>query len=86
MGDADVRVYQSRNRRLLMAASLIALLIGGSSLILEKDPETGMRPAPNDYLWVVVPAAALLLVLAWRALRVKVSTDNNGVEILLFVE
>jgi hypothetical protein len=82
MGDDGVRVYQSRNRRLLISASLIALLIGGSSLILEKDPETGMRPTPNDYLWVVVPAAALLLVLAWRALKVKVSTDSRGIEIV----
>jgi hypothetical protein len=83
--DGDTRVYQSRNRRWLIATSLVALLIAGSSLVLEKDPETGMRPAPNDYLWVVVPGAILLLVLAWRALKVQVSTDAGGVEIVRVV-
>jgi hypothetical protein len=83
--DGGTHVYQSRNRRWLIAASLVALLISGSSLVLEKDPETGLRPAPSDYLWVVIPGAVLLLVLAWRALKVQVSTDSAGVEIVRVV-
>jgi hypothetical protein len=83
--DGATHTYKSRSRRWLIAASLIALLISGSSLVLEKDPETGLRPAPSDYLWVVIPGAVLLLVLAWRALKVQISTDSAGVEIVRVV-
>ena len=85
MVDGDRRIYLSRKRRWLIATSLIALLLAGSSLIFEKDPDTGLLPVPSDYLWVVIPGAILILVLAWRALKVKVVTDRRGVEIVRVV-
>ena len=85
MVDGDRRIYLSRKRRWLIATSLIALLLAGSSLIFEKDPDTGLLPVPSDYLWVVIPGAILIFVLAWRALKVKVVTDRRGVEIVRVV-
>jgi hypothetical protein len=85
MVDGDRRIYFSRRRRWLIATSLVALLLGGSSLIFEKDPDTGLLPVPGDYLWVVIPGAILILVLAWRALKVQVVTDRRGVEIVRVV-
>ncbi len=85
MVDGDRRIYQSSRRRWLIATSLVALLLAGSSLIFEKDPDTGLVPVPGDYLWVVLPGAILILVLAWRALKVQVVTDRRGVEIVRVV-
>jgi len=79
------RIYQSRDRQRLIAASLIALLVAGSSLIFEKDPETGLLPVPNDYLWVVIPGILLIFALAWRALRVRVETDLGGIDMVRVV-
>jgi hypothetical protein len=85
MVDGDRRIYLNRKRGWLIAISLIALLLAGSSLIFEKDPDTGLMPAPSDYLWVVIPGAILIAVLAWRALKVQVVTDRRGVEIVRVV-
>jgi hypothetical protein len=85
MVDGDRRIYLSSKRRWLIATSLIALLLAGSSLIFERDPDTGLLPVPSDYLWVVIPGAILIAVLAWRALKVQIVTDRRGVEIVRVV-
>jgi hypothetical protein len=83
--EGDRRVYVSPNRRWLLAGSLVALFVGGSSLIFEKDPSTGLKPGPDDYLWVVIPFAILTAVLAWRAFKVRVVTDPNGIDVVRVV-
>jgi hypothetical protein len=83
--EGDRRVYVSSNRRWLLAGGLIALAVGGGSVVLERDPSTGLVPAPNDYLWTVVPLAIMMVVLAWRATKVKVTTDPGGVEVVRVV-
>lgn len=79
---SDVHIYSRRSRQWLLAGSVIAVLLVSLSVILEKDPETGVRPVPGDYLWVVIPGVLLMLFLAWRALRVHVTTDAAGVQII----
>ena len=76
-----VQVYSRRSRQWLLAASIIAVLLVSLSVILEPDPETGVRPVPGDYLWVVIPGVLLMLVLAWRALGIKVTINSEGVDI-----
>jgi hypothetical protein len=44
-----------------------------------------LLPVPSDYLWVVIPGAILIAVLAWRALKVEVVTDRRGLEIVRVV-
>ncbi len=85
MAASDTRVYLSRHRRWLISGSLVALLLASLSLLFENDPETGVRPVPSDYLWIVVPCSLLLVVLAWRALKVQVATDARGIEIVRVV-
>jgi hypothetical protein len=80
--EGDRRVYVSSNRRWLLAGSLVALFVGGASLIFEKDPSTGLKPGPNDYLWIVVPFAILIAVLARRAFKVQVVTDPKGIDVV----
>ena len=70
---------------MLLAGSLVALFLFSLTLLAEPDPDTGLKPVPGDYLWVVIPAALLIAVLAWRARKAKVVTDDRGVEIVRVV-
>jgi hypothetical protein len=85
IADGDRHLYISRNRRWLLASSLVVLFLSGSSLILEKDPSTGLKPGPNDYLWIVLPGAILIAVLVWRSFKVHVVTDPKGIDIVRVV-
>ncbi|HSS08790.1 MAG TPA: hypothetical protein VLL25_02830, partial [Acidimicrobiales bacterium] len=78
-------VYASRRRQLLLAGSLVAIFVVSLSVILEPDPDTGLTPVPGDYLWVVIPGAILIAVLAWRSLKASVVTDEGGVDIVRVV-
>ena len=83
--DGDRRTYARRRRQWLLATSLVALFLAGSSLIFEQDPETGLKPLPSDYLWVVIPGAILFVVLAWRSLKARVVTDSRKLDIVRVV-
>ena len=83
--DGGRHVYASRRRQMLLAGSLVALFLFSLTLLAEPDPDTGLKPVPGDYLWVVIPAALLIAVLAWRARKAKVVTDDRGVEIVRVV-
>jgi hypothetical protein len=83
--DGDRRSYATRSRQLLLAGSLVALYLVSSTIIFEPDPATGLRPVASDYVWVVVPAAILIAVLAWRSLHVRVVTDSAGLDIIRVV-
>jgi hypothetical protein len=79
--DGQQRVYVSRRRQLLLAAGLLAVFLATLSLVLEPDPETGIKPLPGDYLWVVIPGTIVLLVLVWRAMKARIETDSGGVDL-----
>jgi hypothetical protein len=83
--DGGRHVYSSRRRQLLLAGSLIALFLFSLTLLAEPDPDTGLKPVPGDYLWVVIPAGLLIAALAWRARKARVVTDDQGVEIVRVV-
>jgi hypothetical protein len=77
----DRRVYASRRRRLLIAGSLIAIYGSTVGLIFEKDPSTGIKPLPGDYLWIVIPGTITLAMLIWRAMKVRIETDARGIDV-----
>jgi hypothetical protein len=77
----DRRVYATRRRRLLIAGSLIAIYGSTVGLIFEKDPSTGIKPLPGDYLWIVIPGTITLAVLIWRAMKVRIETDATGIDL-----
>lgn len=83
--DGERRSYATQGRRLLLAGSLVAIYLISFSVILEPDPDTGLKPVPSDYVWVVVPAGILIAVLAWRAMKARVLTDPRGVDIIRVV-
>jgi hypothetical protein len=83
--DGERRSYATRARRLLLAGSLVAIYLVSLSVILEPDPDTGLTPVPSDYIWVVVPAAVLIAALVWRALKIRVTTDPGGLDVIRVV-
>jgi hypothetical protein len=72
------RHYRNRRHQWLVVAALLGITIVSLGVILEPDPETGLRPLPSDYLWVVVPALVMIGVLIARALRTEVVADAGG--------
>jgi hypothetical protein len=83
--DGDRRTYASRRRQLLLAGSIAGLYLASLTLLFEPDPDTGLKPLPSDYIWVVVPIGILIVALAWRALRAKLVTDASGLDVIRVV-
>jgi hypothetical protein len=83
--DGDRRSYATLARRLLLAGSLVLIYLVSLSVILEPDPDTGLRPVPNDYIWVVVPAGFLIAALVWRSLKARLVTDKRGLDVIRVV-
>jgi hypothetical protein len=69
----------------LLAGSIAGLYLASLTLLFEPDPDTGLKPLPSDYVWVVVPFAFLIAALAWRALKAKLVTDGSGLDVIRVV-
>lgn len=76
------RLYRNRRHQWLMAGALVGISLVSMGVILEPDPETGLRPLPSDYLWVVIPALLVVAYLIWRAFQTRIVTSTDGVEIV----
>jgi hypothetical protein len=83
--DGDRRTYASRRRQLLLAGSVAGLYLASLTLLFERDPGTGLKPLPSDYIWVVVPLGIMIAVLALRALKAKLVTDASGLDVIRVV-
>jgi hypothetical protein len=83
--DGDRKTYASRSRQLLLAGSMAALYLASLTLLFEPDPDTGLKPLPSDYIWVVVPIGILIAGLAWRARKARLVTDASGLDVIRVV-
>ncbi len=81
----DLRVYSDQRRRLVLVAALIGIFAVSVSSVVERDPTTGLKPMPGDYLWMVIPGGILLAVLVWRALKARIVTDHSGIDVVRVV-
>jgi hypothetical protein len=79
---APPRLYRNRRHQSLVAAALVAITLVSLGVILEPDPETGLRPVPSDYLWVVIPALVMIAYLIWRAFQTCIVTSPDGIEVV----
>ena len=75
------RVYRSRQRQLLLAASIVALYIATFSVVLEPDPVSHTMIHFGTYVWQLVPFAILTAFFGWRAFKVRVVTTPDGLGI-----
>jgi hypothetical protein len=77
----DERVYRSKQRQLLIAASIVALYVATFSVVLEPDPVSHTKVDPSKYLWQVIPFAVLAIVLGWRAMQVRLVSTADGLAV-----
>ena len=77
----DQKVYRSRKRQLLIAASILAAYVATFSVILEPDPVSHTKVGPGKYLWQLIPFAVLTVVLGWRALQVRLVSSRDGLAV-----
>jgi hypothetical protein len=75
------REYRSRQRQLLIAASIVALYVATFSVILEPDPVTHTKVHAGTYIWQVVPFALLTAFFGWRAFKVRLVTAPGGIKV-----
>lgn len=80
--DPTLRVYAKRARQWLLAFGLLAVYLATLSLVFEPDPDTGQKPLPGDYLWVVIPGSIVLIYLLWRAMKARIETNQRGVDVI----
>jgi hypothetical protein len=83
--DGDRRIYTNRRRQLWLTFGLVAVYLSTLSLCFEPDPDTGQKPLPGDYLWVVIPGSIALLYLVWRAMKARVETNARGIDLVRVV-
>lgn len=76
------RIHRNRRHQWLVAGALVAITLASLGVILEPDPETGLRPLPSDYLWVVIPALFMIGYLIWRAFQTRIVISDAGVEVV----
>jgi hypothetical protein len=77
----DERIYRSKQRQLLIAASILAAYIATFSVVLEPDPVSHTKVDPSKYLWQVIPFAFLTMFLGWRAMRVRLVSTADGLAV-----
>src|SRR3954454_24477614 len=77
----DERVYRSKQRQLLIAASIVALYVATFSVVLEPDPVSHTKVDPSKYLWQVIPFALLTIFLGWRAMQVRLVSTTDGLAV-----
>ncbi len=83
--DGSRRVYSSRARQLWLSGGLLAVYLATLSFCWQVDPDTGLKPSPSDYLPIVIPGSIALLYLVWRAMKARVETSNEGIDLIRVV-
>jgi len=83
--DGERRIYTKRSRQLWLSLGLLAVYLSTLSLCFQPDPDTGQKPLPGDYLWVVVPGSIALLYLVWRAMKARIETSARGIDLIRVV-
>ena len=78
----DVHIYANRRRQWLYVLGIVAVYLSTVGMVFEKDPSTGIKPLPGDYLWVVIPGTIMVAVLVWRARKARIETDDRGVRVV----
>jgi hypothetical protein len=81
----QLRVYAARSRQLLLAGGLLAVYLATLSLCWQPDPDTGLKPAPGDYLPIVIPGSIAVLYLVWRAMKARIETTDKGINLFRVV-
>ena len=84
-GDA-VRVHKVPTQRWWILAGIVAAFAVSFQQITQPDYNTNRRATPGEWLWVVVPAVAMLGYGAWRVWRSRIETSPSGLRVVRAVD
>jgi len=82
----DVHSHRVPSLRRWMIAGIVAAFAVSFQQITQPDYNTHQRARPSDWLWVVVPAVAMLGYGAWRVWRSRIEAGPAGLRIVRAVE
>jgi len=85
-GRDEVRSHRVPSLRLWMIAGIVAAFAVSFQQITQPDYNTHRRATPSEWLWVVIPALAMLGYGAWRVWRSRVEAGPDGLRIVRAVE
>jgi len=84
--DDTVRVHKVPALRWWILAGIVAAFAVSFQQITQPDYNTNRRATPDEWLWVVVPAVAMLGYGGWRVWRSRIEAGPEGLRIVRAVE
>jgi len=81
-----VRAHRVPSLRWWIIGGIVAAFAVSFQQITQPDYNTNRRATPDEWLWVVVPAVAMLGYGAWRVWRSRVEVGPGGLRIVRAVE
>ena len=82
----SVRVHKVPTQRWWIMAGIVAAFAVSFQQITQPDYNTNRRATPGEWLWVVVPAVAMLGYGAWRVWRSRIETSPSGLRVVRAVD
>jgi len=84
-GDA-VSIHKVPAQRWWIIAGIVVAFAVSFQQITQPDYNTNRRATPDEWLWVVVPAVAMLGYGAWRVWRSRIETGPAGLRVVRAVD
>lgn len=81
-----VRVHKVPALRGWIIAGIVAAFAVSFQQITQPDYNTNRRATPDEWLWVVVPAVAMLGYGAWRVWRSRIEVGPSGLRVVRAVD
>ena len=81
-----LRVHKVPRQRWWIIAGIVVAFAVSFQQITQPDYNTNRRATPDEWLWVVVPAVAMLGYGAWRVWRSRIEVGPSGLRVVRAVE
>ena len=81
-----VRAHKVPTQRWWIIAGIVVAFAVSFQQITQPDYNTNRRATPDEWLWVVVPAVAMLGYGAWRVWRSRIETGPQGLRVVRAVD
>jgi hypothetical protein len=82
----EVRIHRVPTLRWWIIAGIVAAFAVSFQQITKPDYNTHRRATPDEWLWVVVPAVAMMGYGAWRVWRSRIEAGPDGLRVVRAVE
>jgi hypothetical protein len=84
--EGAVRAHRVPTLRWWIIAGIVGAFAVSFQQITQPDYNTNRRATPDEWLWVVVPAVAMLGYGAWRVWHSRIETSAKGIRVVRAVD